>query len=83
MKIVSLSYKRVSLDFWQDILPHFLILAFGTILIIHLIIFWIKGGVFIYEDNKAILTLETIMGVAILVYGLKCVYNLFTMRKRS
>ena len=46
-----------------------LVVALGLILIIHFTLFWIYGGVFIYEHNKIILTLETLMSIGIIGFG--------------
>ena len=48
-----------------------LVVALGLILIIHFTLFWIYGGVFIYEHNKIILTLETIMSIGIIGFGIE------------
>ena len=46
-----------------------LVVALGLILIIHFTLFWIYGGVFIYESNKIILALETLMSIGIIGFG--------------
>jgi hypothetical protein len=47
-----------------------LIIALGAILVLHFALFWIYGGVFIHESNKVILTVETVMSVAIIGFGM-------------
>lgn len=53
----------------KDAIASCLVIALGIILIIHFALFWVYGGVFIYESNKIILTLETIMSVLIIGFG--------------
>jgi hypothetical protein len=48
-----------------------LIIALGAILVLHFALFWIYGGVFIHESNKVILTVETVMSVAIIGFGME------------
>jgi hypothetical protein len=55
----------------KEIMAYCLVLALGLILIIHFALFWIYGGVFIYEHNKIILTLETIMSIGIIGFGIE------------
>jgi hypothetical protein len=53
----------------KDVLASSLVIALGIILIIHFTLFWIYGGVFIYESNKIILALETAMSITIIGFG--------------
>lgn len=53
----------------KEIVSSCLVIALGIILIVHFTLFWIYGGVFIYENNKVILTLETLMSVTIIGFG--------------
>ena len=55
----------------KDIIASSLVIALGVILIIHFVLFWIYGGVFIYENNKVILTLETLMSITIVLFGIE------------
>ena len=55
----------------KEIMAYCLVLALGLILIIHFTLFWLYGGVFIYEHNKIILTLETLMSVGIIGFGIE------------
>ena len=55
----------------KEIMAYCLVVALGLILIIHFTLFWIYGGVFIYEHNKVILTLETIMSIGIICFGIE------------
>ncbi|MEE8373305.1 MAG: hypothetical protein V3R87_06305 [Dehalococcoidia bacterium] len=55
----------------RNVVASSLVLALGIILVVHFALFWMYGGVFIYEDNKVILTLETIMSVSILGFGIE------------
>jgi hypothetical protein len=55
----------------KEIMAYCLVLALGLILIIHFALFWLYGGVFIYEHNKVILTLETLMSVGIIGFGIE------------
>jgi hypothetical protein len=55
----------------KEIMAYCLVVALGLILIIHFTLFWIYGGVFIYEHNKVILTLETLMSIGIICFGIE------------
>lgn len=55
----------------KEIMAYCLVVALGLILIIHFTLFWIYGGVFIYEHNKIILALETIMSIGIIGFGIE------------
>ena len=55
----------------KDVIAYCLVISLGIILAMHFVLFWIFGGVFIYEDNKAVLLLETIMSIAILGFGIE------------
>jgi hypothetical protein len=55
----------------KDVIAYCLVISLGIILAMHFVLFWIFGGVFIYEDNKAVLLLETVMSVAILGFGIE------------
>ena len=66
----------------KNVLASVLVIALGVILIIHFTLFWIHGGVFIHESNKAILSVETVMSVAILGFGVERLLN-YTKEKRQ
>lgn len=53
----------------RRVIANALVIAFGLLLIFHFAMIWIYGEVFIYETNKVILALETVMGIAILYLG--------------
>jgi hypothetical protein len=53
----------------KEIIAYCLVVALGLILIIHFTLFWIYGGVFIYESNKVILAIETLMSISIIGFG--------------
>ena len=55
----------------KDVIASCLVISLGIILVMHFILFWIYGGVFIYENNKIILLGETIMSVAIIGFGIE------------
>ncbi len=55
----------------REIMAYCLVLALGLILIVNFTLFWMYGGVFIYEHNKIILTLETIMSIGIIGFGIE------------
>jgi hypothetical protein len=55
----------------KDTIASCLIIALGAILALHFALFWLYGGVFIHESNKIILTVETVMSAAILVFGVE------------
>jgi hypothetical protein len=55
----------------KDVIAYCLVISLGIILAIHFVMFWVYGGVFIYEDNKTILILETMMSVAIFGFGIE------------
>ena len=55
----------------KDAIASCLVIALGIILAVHFAMFWIYGGVFIYESNKIILIVETAMSIAIMGFGLE------------
>jgi hypothetical protein len=55
----------------KDVTASCLVIALGIILAVHFAMFWIYGGVFIYESNKIILIVETAMSIAIMGFGLE------------
>ena len=55
----------------KDVIASCLVIALGIILAIHFAMFWMYGGVFIYETNKIILIVETTMSIAIMGFGLE------------
>lgn len=59
----------------KNIVAFSLVVALGVILVVHFVLFWIYGGVFIYEDNKIILALETLMSITIIGFGLERLVN--------
>ncbi|MBE0480274.1 MAG: hypothetical protein IBX68_04780 [Dehalococcoidia bacterium] len=48
-----------------------LVIALGVILALHFAMFWMYGSLLIYEDNKTILAVETVMSLAILLFGVE------------
>ena len=62
----SSEFKNMSL---RNIIAFSLVVALGVILVIHFAMFWIYGGVFIYEDNRIILAIETLMSITIIGFG--------------
>ena len=66
----------------KEIMAYCLVVALGLILIIHFTLFWIYGGVFIYEHNKVILTLETLMSIGIICFGIERLIST-SVRKES
>lgn len=55
----------------KDAAASCLVIALGIILAVHFAMFWIYGGVFVYESNKAILIVETAMSIAIMGFGVE------------
>jgi len=55
----------------KNVVAFSLVISLGLILIVHFAMFWIYGGVFIYESNRIILALETLMSVTIIVFGIE------------
>jgi len=55
----------------KQIVASCLVIALGIILAVHFALFWVHGGVYIYESNKVILLLETVMSIAILGFGVE------------
>ncbi len=64
----------------RNMIAFSLVVALGIILSVHFALFWIYGGVFIYEDNKVILVLETLMSLSIIVFGIERFVSLYTGR---
>ena len=55
----------------KDLLASSLVIALGVLLVIQLGALWMYGGLFIYESNKVILVLETVLGITIIAFGVK------------
>jgi len=55
----------------RDVIASCLIIALGLILALNFAFFWLYGGVFIYESNKIVLSIETAMSVAIFGFGIE------------
>jgi len=55
----------------RDIIASCLVIALGAILALNFAFFWLYGGVFIYESNKVILSIETAMSLAIFGFGIE------------
>ena len=53
----------------KEVIASCLVIALGIILIIHFALFWIYGGGVLYENNKVILALETLMSITIIGFG--------------
>ena len=60
-----------------------LVIALGIILIIHFLLLWVYGGVFVYESNKIILTAETLMSIAITCFGLRQLWSSKSYEQRA
>jgi len=54
----------------RHIMAGFLVVALAIILLIHFSLMWIYGWIAIGEDNKYILSAETIMSVGVLLFGM-------------
>ena len=67
----------------KDVLASCLVISLGIILIVHFALFWVYGGVFIYENNKFILLVETLMSLAILGFGIERLMNSTNFKKGS
>lgn len=52
-----------------------LVIALGIILVAHFVLFWIYGGVFIYESNKIVLSVETVLSIGIFAFGIERLLN--------
>ena len=66
----------------KEVIASSLVIALGIILIIHFTLFWIYGGVFIYESNKVILALETLMSIGIIGFGFERLLSI-SIKKQS
>jgi hypothetical protein len=55
----------------RDTIASCLVIALGAILALNFAFFWLYGGVFIYESNKVVLSIETAMSVAIFGFGIE------------
>jgi ACR3 family arsenite efflux pump ArsB len=55
----------------KSIISSCLVIALGLILTYHFILFWIQGQVVIEEPNKIICFLETVMGFAVIAFGVE------------
>jgi hypothetical protein len=64
----------------KEVIASSLVIALGLILIIHFTLFWIYGGVFIYESNKVILALETIMSIGIIGFGFERLISIYSRK---
>ncbi len=53
----------------RDLIAYTLVVCLGIILVVHFALFWVYGTVNIYEFNRVVLALETLMGVAIIAFG--------------
>lgn len=54
----------------KELFGDFLIVFLGVWLLAHLVLFWLHGWIFIGENSKLVLTLETILAVGILALGI-------------
>lgn len=76
------NYKSIVMEL-KEVIASCLVICLGLILAIHFALFWIyDGGVLIYENSKVILSIETVMSIAILCFGIERLIS-FTDRKRS
>ncbi len=67
----------------KDVIASCLVIALGTILALHFALFWLYGGVFIHESNRAILTIETVMSVAIFIFGIERLISSANSRRQK
>ena len=61
----------------RRIIASCLVIAFGVALALNLAYFWTDGGVYIYEDNRVILIIESAMAVGIIGFGIMRLVNTF------
>ena len=64
----------------KEVISSSLVIALGLILIMHFTLFWIYGGVFIYESNKVILALETLMSITIIGFGFERLISIYSRK---
>jgi len=64
----------------KDVIASCLVISLGIILAVHFALFWAYGGVLIYEDNKIILLIETVMSLTILGFGIERLLSCADMR---
>ncbi len=64
----------------RNIIAFSLVIALGIILAVHFALFWVYGGVFIYEDNRVILVIETIMSLSIIAFGIERFVSLYNSK---
>jgi len=67
----------------KEVIASSLVIALGIILIIHFTLFWIYGGVFIYESNKIILALETLMSIGIIGFGFERLLSISSKKQNK
>lgn len=67
----------------KDVIASCLVISLGIILAVHFALFWAYGGVLIYEDNKIILLIETVMSLAILGFGVERLLSCADMKRSS
>jgi hypothetical protein len=54
----------------KELFGDFLIVFLGVWLLAHLVLFWLHGWIFVGENSKLVLTLETILALGIVVLGI-------------
>lgn len=67
----------------RDVIASCLVIALGVILVIHFAFLGVYGGVYIYENNKVVLLVETVMSIAILGFGVERYYFLWRNTRRQ
>ncbi len=55
----------------------------GVILAVNFVLFWLYGGLFIHESNRAILLMETALSVAIIGLGTERLVDYVRRQKGS
>lgn len=77
--IDSVRYRDVSFccgaKEMKELVAYLLIISFGIILLLHFILIWIWGGVWIYEHSRINLFLESMMSIAIIILGIERALN--------
>jgi len=67
----------------KDAIASCLVISLGTILALHFALFWLYGGVFIHESNRAILAIETVMSIAIFIFGIERLVSSANSKRRE
>ena len=59
----------------RELIADTIVIAAGIILLIHFALFWVYGGLWVYESNRPLLALETAMAVGIIALGIDRLRN--------